>query len=275
MRFPELLAADAAPRDRALPFSGAPVAAPSPAMEVFPTDCLIRNLLLGSLPADDFACVRPHMEAVRLKQGEQLFEPGTAIRHIYFPETTVISVVSTLSNGSAIEVGNVGREGMVGLPVFLAEDVSFVETFTQIPGVVWRMDAAMFTRLSSAPGAFHDMLLRYTQAFLAQVAQTAACNATHLIEERCARWLLTTHDRVEADTFPIGDEFLAFMLGVRRAGATVAMRALQDAGMVQYSRGRVELVDRTKLEGAACECYRLVRANFERLLPPLVTRYVE
>jgi CRP-like cAMP-binding protein len=211
------------------------------------------------------------MEAVRVEQREPLFEPGTPVRHIYFPETTVISLVSTLSNGTAVEVGTVGCEGMVGLSVFLAEDVSFVQTLTQIPGVIWRIDAEAFTRLASAPGALHGMLLRYAQAFLAQVARTAACNATHLVEERCARWLLMTHDRVESDTFPLTHELLAFMLGVRPAGVAVAMRAFQDAGMVRYSRGRVELVDRTKLEAAACDCYGVVRASFERLLPRLAS----
>ena len=250
---------------RTTPLSGPPVV---------PLRRQTRNLLLGSLPAEEFACLRPHLEAVQLEQRQPLFKPETLVRHIYFPETTVISVVSTLSNGAAVEIGSVGREGMVGLSVFLARDVSFVETITQIPGLVWRMDAQSFTRLASAAGALHGMLLRYAQAFLAQVAQTAACNATHLIEERCARWLLTTHDRVEGDTFPLTHEFLAFMLGVRRAGVTVAMRALQDAGMVELSRGRVELVDRTKLEGAACECYHRVRANFERLLPGLVTGHL-
>lgn len=264
MRFHHGLAGTAAALDRRISLV---TAAPVEALPDYP----VRNLLLSSLPAEDFACVRPHLEAVQLGQREQLFERGTPIRHIYFPETTVISLVSMLSNGAAVELGTVGCEGMVGLSVLLAEDVSFVQTFTQIPGVIWRMDAGTFTQLASAHGALHGMLLRYAQAFLVQVAQTAACNATHLVEERCARWLLMTHDRVEGDSFPLTHEFLAFMLGVRRAGVTVAMRALQDAGIVQYTRGRVELLDRTKLESTACECYHVVRANFERLLPRLAT----
>jgi CRP-like cAMP-binding protein len=257
----------AAPLDRStLSISGTAIAVPSLLVH---TEIPVRNLLLGSLPADEFPRVRPYMDAVRLEQGEQLFEAGTPVRHIYFPESAVISLVSTLTNGAAVEVATVGREGMVGLPVFLADDVSFVQTFTQIPGVLWRMDAEIFTRLASPPGALHGMLLGYTRAFLAQIAQTAACNATHLIEERCARWLLMTHDRVEADAFPLTHEFLAFMLGVRRAAVTLAMRDLQEAGMVEYDRGRVALVDRMKLEAAACDCYRFVRANFERLSPRL------
>ena len=189
---------------------------------------------------------------------------GLLAVHIYFPETAVISLVSTLSNGAAVEVGTVGSEGMVGLSVFLAKDVSFVQTYTQIPGVIWRMDAATFTQLASAPGALHGMLHRYTQAFLAQVSQTAVCNATHLVEERCARCLLMTHDRMEGDTFPLTHEFLAFMLGVRRAGVTVAVRALQDAGIVQYSRGRVELIDRAAAPAPRNRILSLTREAMRR-----------
>jgi CRP-like cAMP-binding protein len=129
------------------------------------------------------------------------------------------------------------------------------------------MEPDAFTRFSRAPGPLHEILLAYTQAFLTQVAQTAACNAAHLVEQRCARWLLMTHDRVQGNAFPLTHEFLAFMLGVRRAGVTVAMRALQESGMVDYTRGWVEVVDRKALEGASCECYKVVREHFDRLLP--------
>lgn len=211
--------------------------------------------------------MRPHLERVRLEQRDIVHEPGQSISHVYFPETAVLSLVSTMQNGATVEVGTAGCEGMVGLSVLLAEDVSTVRTLAQIPGAVERMTAEEFTHLASVPGAFHRTLLRYTQAFLTQVAQTAACNGAHLVEERCARWLLMTHDRVDGDDFPLTHEFLAFMLGVRRAGVTVAMRSLQEAGLVRYTRGRVSISDRVGLEAASCECYRVVRAHFERLLP--------
>jgi CRP-like cAMP-binding protein len=130
-----------------------------------------------------------------------------------------------------------------------------------------RIEAGVFIELSTVPGPFHRMLLRYTQAFLTQVAQTAACNGAHLVDERCARWLLMTHDRVDGNEFRLTHEFLAFMLGVRRAGVTVAMRALQDARLISYTRGKVTVVDRSGLERKSCECYAVVRAHFERLLP--------
>jgi len=165
-----------------------------------------------------------------------------------------------------VERADDGCEGMVGLPVFLGEPTSAASVFTQIPGTASRMSAATFAHLAGAPGALHGMMLRYTQAFLTQVSQTAACNAAHLVEQRCARWLLLTHDRVEGDDFPLTHEFLAYMLSVRRAGVTLAMRALQDAGLVRYTRGRVAIVHRAGLERASCECYRVVGAHFARLL---------
>jgi CRP-like cAMP-binding protein len=227
----------------------------------------VRNLLLSSLPREDFARVQPHLETVQLKQREALFEYAVPIRHVYFPESAVISVATRLTNGATVEVGTAGCEGMVGLTLFLADGSSPVTAFAQLPGVVRRMSAEAFTVLASAPGTLHQILLRYAEAFLSQIAQTAACNATHLVEERCARWLLATHDRVDGDKFPLTQEYLAFMLGVRRTGVSLAMHDLQAAGMVQYDRGEVEVLDRARLEGVSCECYLAVRAQFERLLP--------
>ena len=225
-----------------------------------------RNRLLGTLPHVELAALQPHLELVHLDHHDTIFEPAHAIDAVYFPETAVVSLVNTFEDGGTVEVGTAGCEGMVGLPVFLGEPASPVTVFTQIPGTASRMNAEAFVQLAAAPGALHTMMLRYTQAFLTQVAQTAACNAAHLVEQRCARWLLMTHDRVEGDDFPLTHEFLAFMLSVRRAGVTLAMRALQDADLVRYTRGRVAIVDRAGLEGASCECYGVVSAQFARLL---------
>ena len=227
----------------------------------------IRNGLLGALPAEDLERIRPHLEQVELEQRELLFDSETPIRHVYFPETAVVSLVSTLAVGGTVEIGTAGREGMAGLSVFLSGGGSSVQAFTQISGEAMRIEATVFSRLASVPGPFHDLLLRYSEAFLTQVAQTAACNGAHFVEERCARWLLVTHDRVDGGEIPLTHEFLAFMLGVRRPGVTLVMRALQDKGFIRYNRGRIVVVDRTALEGAACECYRAVRGHFERLLP--------
>ena len=231
------------------------------------TTSQISNRLLAALPADELARLRSHLDSVRIDQRDVLFDVEQRIPYVYFPEQGVVSLVSIFDDGGTIEVGTVGSEGIAGLPVFLGEESSTVRAVIQIPGTATRMEAELFVRLAAAPGVLHHLLLRYTQAFMTQVAQTAACNAAHLVEQRCARWLLMTHDRVGDEEFPLTHEFLAFMLGVRRAGVTVAMQALQEAGLIHYTRGHVGIVDREGLERASCECYRVVRAHFERLLP--------
>lgn len=226
------------------------------------------NRLLAALPSEELVELRPHLERVQLALRDVLYEQGCPMRHVYFPETAVVSFTSTLGDGGTVEVGTAGREGMVGLPAFLGDDTSFMRAIAQVPGAALRMDVAAFMRVARAPNALHRLLLRYTQAFLTQVAQTAACNAAHLVEQRCARWLLMTHDRVNGGEFPMTHEFLALMLGVRRAGVTLTMCALQEARLVSYTRGRVAVTDRAGLERAACECYGTVRGHFERLLGP-------
>lgn len=226
----------------------------------------VRNHLLGALRGSESEHVLQHFEPVRLAQGDALYEPDQPIRYVYFPETVVASLVNSLSDGLSVEVGTVGCEGMVGLPVFLGGDTTSTRAIAQIAGTAQRLDAESFDRLAGVPGAFHDLMLRYSHAFLIQVAQTAACNGVHLVRERCARWLLMTHDRVHGDRFPLSHDFLAFMLGVRRAGVSVAMHALQDAGLIRYGRGNVQILERERLEKASCECYRVVQAHFERLL---------
>jgi CRP-like cAMP-binding protein len=232
-----------------------------------------RNRLLSALPDAALSALQPHLEPVELDHHSTLFAASRPIEYVYFPETAVVSLVRTLEDGGTVEVGTAGCEGMAGLPVFLGAPSSPVGGFTQIPGTAMRMEAATFARVAAAPGALHDVLLRYTEAFLTQVSQTAACNAAHLVEQRCARWLLMTHDRVEGDEFPLTHEFLAFMLSVRRAGVTLAMRALQDANLVRYTRGHVTLIDCAGLERASCECYRVVNAHFERVLGPVASEH--
>ena len=238
-----------------------PVAATAPAAG------LSRNRLLSALPRAEYEALQPHLEPVVFRQRQVLFEAEEPIRHVYFPETMVVSLVSRLREGGVVEVGTAGFEGMAGLPVFLGDDSSSVRAFAQVPGGAMRMEADTFIQLAGEPGCFHRMLLRYTQAFLTQVAQSAACNAAHLVQQRCARWLLMTHDRVNDSTLPLTHEFLAFMLSVRRAGVTIAMRTLQDAELIRYGRGWVEVIDRAGLEAASCECYALVRSHTDRLLP--------
>jgi CRP-like cAMP-binding protein len=172
-----------------------------------------------------------------------------------------------MADGSAVEVGTVGREGLVGLVIVLGGAASPTVTLCQIPGTARRITAERLAEAVEARPALRRLLLRYAQGYLTQVAQGAACNRLHGIEARCARWLLMTHDRVGgADTFPLKQEFLAVMLGVRRAGVTVAAGALQDAGLIRYRRGSIRVLDRAGLEAASCECYGLVREQYARLL---------
>jgi CRP-like cAMP-binding protein len=180
---------------------------------------------------------------------------------VYFPETAVVSLVNSLSDGRMVETATVGRDGMAGLPAFLQAGAPSPQAFVHVPGSARRMDATTFRRMSGAPGPLHDVMLSYTLTFLTQVAQTAACNGSHLLEERCARWLLMTAERAGVRAFPLTHDFLSFMLGVRRAGVTNAMRSLQDRHLIRYVRGRIEILDDVGLERASCECYGTMRAR--------------
>jgi CRP-like cAMP-binding protein len=224
------------------------------------------NRLLALLPQNEREAVEQHLERVQGKSGQVLAEPGEGFSYVYFPETCVISVVNPTDEG-IVEVGTVGNEGMGGISVFLDAHALPSRTIVQIPGMMQRMRVSTFRETADAHPALRHLLLRYTHAFLVQVAQTASCNRMHPIEHRCARWLLMTHDRVGgADTFMLTHEFLAFMLGVRRAGVTVAAGMLQRLGLIAYSRGRVTVLDRAGLEEASCQCYGIVRAHFQNVL---------
>jgi CRP-like cAMP-binding protein len=229
------------------------------------------NRLLGALaiiaPADA-AWLEAQLEPVTLESGAMLAPAGEVLDHVYFPDTCVVSYVSRMADGSAVEVGTVGHEGLVSVTLFLDGGRSQSDALVQIPGAARRAPAAEVVAGADERPDFRRFVHRYTQAYLTQVAQTAACNRLHHLEARCARWLLMTHDRVsQGERFPLTQEFLAVMLGVRRAGVSLAANALRDAGLIRYSRGAVRVLDRAGLEAAACECYRIVRREFDRLLP--------
>ena len=175
-------------------------------------------------------------------------------------------MIATEQEGGDIEVGTVGNEGFVGLPILNGADRTPYRMMVQVEGDAWRLPADMFRRVVDERAAVRHLLLRYAQYFVDQLSQSVACNRLHTVEERCARWLLMTHDRVHRDSFELTHEFLALMLGVRRAGVTVAMGALQGARIVRYSRGRVEVLDRQQLEEASCGCYHITRTALDRLL---------
>jgi CRP-like cAMP-binding protein len=231
---------------------------------------VVGNRLLARLAVfapDEAARLEPALEAVTLDCGQVLAGVGEAFEHVYFPGDSVLSVISRMSDGGAVEVGTVGNEGMASVIVVLGGEANGNETVAQIPGTASRVPVGTFMEGLETQPEFRRLLNRYTAAYLSQVAQTAACNRLHGIEARCARWLLMTHDRVnEASRFPLTQEYLAIMLGVRRSGVSVAAGALRDAGLIRYSRGAIRVLDRAGLEAAACECYGKVRHHFDQLL---------
>jgi CRP-like cAMP-binding protein len=228
----------------------------------------IENRLLDLLPRADTERLRPHLETVSISVKHVIYEPNGPIAHVYFPTSCVISLVTYLVDGSSVEMATIGLEGMVGLPIFLGADTMPSRAFGQVPGDALRITAAAFTAEVNRNGPMVRVLNRYTQALFNQVAQTTACNRVHLVEQRCARWLLQTHDRVGSDQFLLTQEFLAQMLGVRRSGVSAAAGLLQKAGLIRYARGRITVLDRPGLESAACECYGVIKREFDRLLGP-------
>jgi CRP-like cAMP-binding protein len=230
----------------------------------------LRNRLLAGLPPEEDAQLRPYLERVSLRVKAVLYEPYQPISSIYFPETGVLSIVATMRDGKSAEVGLVGPEGMLGLPVFLGGETSPRRAFAQMPGESLRIAAAAFTEVVPRVGTLVQRLQRYTQVMFTQVSQSAACNTLHAIAPRCCRWLLLTHDRVGGDEFLLNQEFLAQMLGVRRASVSAVAATLQRAGLIRYRWGRMTVVNRPGLEAAACECYQIIVTEYERLLglPP-------
>ncbi|HEV8717874.1 MAG TPA: Crp/Fnr family transcriptional regulator [Candidatus Binatia bacterium] len=224
------------------------------------------NRLLAALPVQDYQRIHPALETVSLRNKEVLYEAREPIRFVHFPTGGVVSLTSSRESGATVEIATVGNEGMVGLPVFLGSGVSPVIAICQVPGESLRMPAEVFQDVIRSNDALHGLLHRYTLALLVQIGQGSACNRLHAVEARCARWLLMTHDRVRADQYLLTHEFLAQMLGVRRASVTMAAGHLQQAGLIRYRRGVITVFDRKGLESAACACYRIIKQEYDRLL---------
>jgi CRP-like cAMP-binding protein len=224
------------------------------------------NRLLAALPPVERERLLSKLEWVHLTVRQSVFQPHTPITHVYFPINGVISLVAVMADGVTAEVATVGNEGMVGLPVFLGAESSPLQAFCQIESDAWRLPAPVFRTEAKRQAPLCDLLHRYTQAQFNQMAQTAACNQLHSLEERCARWLLMTHDRVDADRFRLTQEFLASMLGVRRPTVSIVMSVLRRAGLLMYTRGAIAIVDRRGVEAAACACYQIVWDEYDRLL---------
>jgi len=223
------------------------------------------NSLLASLSSDDFAQLCMELEHVELHVHEVLYEPGDEIKYVYFPTSGCVSMVRIMQAGT-VEVGTVGFEGMVGMPLLLHGTSAPTRALVQVEGDGYRMATAAFLRLIALSDSTYRVLLRFALAFFNQVAQSVACNRLHSLEERCARWLLITHDRVAGDEFRLTQEFLSFMLGVHRPAVTLAAGVLQKAGYIHYSRGKILITDRAGLEGAACACYSAIRDDYALLI---------
>jgi len=223
------------------------------------TRARIANSLLAALPHKDYQKLLPALEPVTLTFGETIYDPGAQIRHVYFPSDSLISLLTLVEGHLALEVGLIGREGMLGVSLALGISVSPVRALVQGTGTAQRMKTGRFLQEFKRCPAMQREILRYTHTLMAQVTQTAACNRFHVVEARLARWLLMTRDRVQSDTFRLTQEFLAHMLGVRRVGVTKAASALQRQGLISYSRGNITILDGKRLEANACPCYEIVK----------------
>jgi CRP-like cAMP-binding protein len=226
---------------------------------------VVSNRLLAALPRREYGRLLPHLESVPLPSRAVLHQPDEPIRHVYFPTGGVVSLLTSLEGGRGVEVGVVGREGMAGLAVFLGVEGTPARAVVQVPGEALRMRAEDFRAHVGRDTRLHDLLLRYTHAFLAQVAQSVACNARHPVARRLCRWLLLVHSRAGTDRFPLTHEFLAAMLGVRRASVTEAAGWLQEAGLIRCGRGQLTVLDRNGLESNSCGCHRVVEAELDRV----------
>ena len=228
-----------------------------------------RNHLLRNIPAEEYARIRPSLEPFQVKVMEMYADLGDPVRYVIFPGTAVISLVRRTKEGAMIENGTIGREGMVGMEVTQGVEWALSITTGQVPGDALRMPARDFVAALPGLPELEKLLRRYNAYFLSQVAQSLTCNSMHPVEQRCARWMLMTQDRVGGDTFQLTHEVLSQMLAVRRAGVTESAVALQRAGHIRYSRGTVTILNRAGLESASCECYGIVRSHRDRLLGPL------
>jgi CRP-like cAMP-binding protein len=228
------------------------------------------NRLLAALGGEDFAYLEPHLTVVDFQRGQVVYEAGETLRYTYFPHNAVISLVTVMLDGKSAEMATFGCESLFGLVSAFVSRNSFGRYIVQIPGMASRIELdRMHDAFRTRPG-IQQLVLRFTEALLAQTLQSVACNATHSVEARCCRWILSTRDRWASDELPLTHEFLAEMLGVQRSTVSAATRALHEAGLINQSRGVITIVDRRRLEETSCECYEVIRRKFSQLLPPSI-----
>ena len=225
------------------------------------------NRIIAALPKREQQRLAPHLAHIEFELKKELYSPNQTIRHVYFPISGVMSLVNVMDDGTFTEVGTIGHEGMVGIPVLLGAKSAPCKAFSQVPGEGLRMPADVLRDEVKRGGPLIDMLHRYTQALFNQIAQSVSCGRVHEIQQRTARWLLMTHDRVGGGDFLLTQEFLGQMLGVRRAAVSAVASEMQAQGLIEYRRGKILITNHRGLEKVACECYRIIRDEYDRLLP--------
>src|SRR6266498_3257180 len=226
-----------------------------------------QNHLLDALPNADYERLEPHLELVPMKLGDVLYEPGIQLRYVYFPTTSIVSLLYVLEDGASAEIAIVGNEGILGISLFMGGDTTPSRAVVQSAGHGFRLKAELLKNEFGRFGQTMHLLLRYTQALITQMAQTAVCNRHHSVDQQLCRWLLLSLDRLASNKLNMTQELIANMLGVRREGVTDAAGKLQKLGVIQYSRGKITVLDRPSLEALSCECYAVVKTEFDRLLP--------
>jgi CRP-like cAMP-binding protein len=228
---------------------------------------LTQNYLLAALPEAEIRRWLPELELIEMPLGEVVYEPGDVLSHVYFPTTAIVSLLYVMENGDSAEIAVAGNDGLIGISLFMGGESTPSRAVVQSGGRAFRMKAQILKDEFDHHGPVVQLLLRYTQALITQMAQTAVCNRHHSLDQQLCRWLLLSLDRLPSDQLVMTQALISDMLGVRREGVTEAALKLQKAGVITYSRGRITVLDRTKLEKLTCECYRVVKKEYDRLLP--------
>jgi CRP-like cAMP-binding protein len=226
-----------------------------------------KNQLLDALPTSDYERLASHLELIPMGLGDVLYESGAQLRYVYFPTTSIVSLLYVMEDGASAEIAIVGNEGMLGISLFMGGDTTPSRAVVQSAGHGFRVKAELLKDEFGRFGPTMHLLLRYTQALITQMAQTAVCNRHHSVDQQLCRWLLLSLDRLSSNELIMTQELIANMLGVRREGVTEAAGKLQGAGLIRYHRGRITVLDRPRLEARSCECYQVVKTEFDRLLP--------